>query len=195
MLAAVVAWFACLNRGVDDGQVRVPVRADCSRRFRCVLSMTLRFVPKLQPRKRNGSSRRRSKCVGRDASEGSVLQSARKTVFRSSPSSSHGALENAHSARRTPCAAAATACRGGRRIRSTASTDRDTGRARLAPGLRRLYRRGLDRRAGCTGATIPDEAAGALTSRYTASLSAGVSRALPDAGHSDTAGRTGNGNI
>lgn len=74
MLAAVVAWFACLNRVFTTDKF-VYLFGRIVPAMSLLLSMTLRFVPRFAAQAKRVSASR--KCVGRDVSDGKVLQRAK----------------------------------------------------------------------------------------------------------------------
>jgi energy-coupling factor transport system permease protein len=71
MLAAVVLWFACYNAVMTSDKF-VYLFGRVIPALSLVLSMTLRFVPKFKAQLHVVSEAQR--CIGRDFSEGSVLQ-------------------------------------------------------------------------------------------------------------------------
>jgi len=77
MLASVVLWFSCYNEVMTSDKF-VYLFGRVIPALSLVLSMTLRFVPKFSAQIRVVSQAQR--CVGRDASEGSVFQRARNGV-------------------------------------------------------------------------------------------------------------------
>jgi Cobalt transport protein. len=74
MLAAVVAWFACLNHVFTTDKF-VYLFGRIIPAMSLLMSMTLRFVPRFAAQARLVSEAR--KCVHRDVSDGGVLQKAR----------------------------------------------------------------------------------------------------------------------
>ncbi len=77
MLVAVLCWFSCYNRVMtSDKFVYLFGRAIPA--LSLILSMVLRFVPKFKAQLKVVSSAQ--KCVGRDVSNGSLLQRARHGV-------------------------------------------------------------------------------------------------------------------
>ena len=77
MLAAVVTWFSCYNAVMTSDKF-VYLFGRVIPALSLVLSMTLRFVPKFKAQIAAVSEAQR--CVGRDVSEGSVLQRTRRAV-------------------------------------------------------------------------------------------------------------------
>jgi energy-coupling factor transport system permease protein len=74
MLAAVIIWFTCYNEVMTSDKF-VYLFGRIIPALSLVLSMTLRFVPKFTSQIKVVSEAQR--CVGRDVSEGSILQRAR----------------------------------------------------------------------------------------------------------------------
>jgi len=77
MLASVVTWFSCYNEVMTSDKF-VYLFGRVIPALSLVLSMTLRFVPKFNAQIRVVSEAQR--CVGRDASEGSVWRRAKNGV-------------------------------------------------------------------------------------------------------------------
>ena len=77
MLAAVVMWFSCFNEVITTDKF-VYLFGRVIPALSLVLSMTLRFVPKFRSQIKVVSEAQR--CIGRDASNGSVLQRARNGI-------------------------------------------------------------------------------------------------------------------
>lgn len=71
MLASVILWFGCYNEVMTSDKF-VYLFGRIIPALSLVLSMTLRFVPKFKAQLRVVSNAQR--CIGRDASDGSVLQ-------------------------------------------------------------------------------------------------------------------------
>lgn len=74
MLAAVVIWFTCYNEVMTSDKF-VYLFGRIIPALSLVLSMTLRFVPKFTSQIKVVSEAQR--CIGRDVSEGSIIQRAR----------------------------------------------------------------------------------------------------------------------
>lgn len=74
MLASVVIWFTCYNEVITSDKF-VYLFGRIIPALSLVLSMTLRFIPKFAAQIKVVSEAQR--CVGRDVSEGSILQRAR----------------------------------------------------------------------------------------------------------------------
>ena len=74
MLAAVIAWFACFNRIITSDKF-VYLFGRVIPALSLVLSMTLRFVPRFNAQMKVVSHAQ--KCIGRDVSNGGVLQRAK----------------------------------------------------------------------------------------------------------------------
>lgn len=77
MLAAVVLWFSCYNEVMTSDKF-VYIFGRIIPALSLVLSMTLRFVPKLKAQLRVVSEAQR--CVGRDVSDGSILQRVKNAI-------------------------------------------------------------------------------------------------------------------
>lgn len=77
MLAAVLCWFSCYNRVMTSDKF-VYLFGRVIPALSLILSMALRFVPKFKAQLRVVSNAQ--KCVGRDVSNGSLLQRARHGV-------------------------------------------------------------------------------------------------------------------
>ena len=77
MLAAVIIWFACYTAVMTSDKF-VYLFGRIIPALSLVLSMTLRFVPKFRAQLQVVSEAQR--CVGRDVSEGTVLQRVRNAV-------------------------------------------------------------------------------------------------------------------
>lgn len=77
MLAAVITWFTCYTAVVTSDKF-VYLFGQIIPALSLVLSMTLRFVPKFRAQIRVVSEAQR--CIGRDVSNGSVLQRARHGI-------------------------------------------------------------------------------------------------------------------
>ena len=74
MLAGVICWFSCYNAVMTSDKF-VYLFGRVIPALSLVLSMTLRFVPKFKAQIRTVSGAQR--CVGRDVSDGGILQRAR----------------------------------------------------------------------------------------------------------------------
>lgn len=77
MLAAVVCWFSCYNEIMTSDKF-VYLFGRIIPSLSLVLSMSLRFVPKFKARIKEVSQAQR--CIGRDVSNGSVIERARHGV-------------------------------------------------------------------------------------------------------------------
>ena len=77
MLAAVITWFSCYNAVMTSDKF-VYLFGRVIPALSLVLSMTLRFVPKFKAQLQVVSEAQR--CIGRDTSEGSLLQRAKNAI-------------------------------------------------------------------------------------------------------------------
>lgn len=77
MLAAVIAWFTCYNEVMTSDKF-VYLFGRIIPALSLVLSMTLRFVPKFKAQIKVVSNAQR--CIGRDASNGSLIQRLKNAV-------------------------------------------------------------------------------------------------------------------
>lgn len=77
MLAAVVLWFSCYTEVITSDKF-VYLFGRIIPALSLILSMTLRFVPKFKAQLRTVSEAQR--CIGRDVSNGAVLQRVRNAV-------------------------------------------------------------------------------------------------------------------
>jgi energy-coupling factor transport system permease protein len=77
MLAAVITWFSCYNAVMTSDKF-VYLFGRIIPALSLVLSMTLRFVPKFKAQLHVVSEAQR--CIGRDVSEGSVLQRVKNAI-------------------------------------------------------------------------------------------------------------------
>ena len=77
MLAAVITWFSCYNAVMTSDKF-VYLFGQVIPALSLVLSMTLRFVPKFKAQLQVVSEAQR--CIGRDTSEGSLLQRAKNAI-------------------------------------------------------------------------------------------------------------------
>lgn len=77
MLAAVITWFFCYNAVMTSDKF-VYLFGRVIPALSLVLSMTLRFVPKFKAQLQVVSEAQR--CIGRDTSEGSLLQRAKNAI-------------------------------------------------------------------------------------------------------------------
>ena len=77
MLAAVITWFSCYNAVMTSDKF-VYLFGRVIPALSLVLSMTLRFLPKFKAQLQVVSEAQR--CIGRDTSEGSLLQRAKNAI-------------------------------------------------------------------------------------------------------------------
>lgn len=74
MLASVICWFSCFNEIMTSDKI-ICVFGKVIPALSLIISMTLRFVPKFSARIKSVSDAQ--KCIGRDASYGSIIKRAK----------------------------------------------------------------------------------------------------------------------